>query len=71
MEKRILVVSYWLGVLCTVLALISRAYMALDIVPPRFGTTGGLLVSYLSFFHGAGLFFLLTIATWCKSALKS
>lgn len=71
MEKRILVVSYWLGVLCTVLALICRGFMAANVMPPQFGLAGGLLVSYNSFFHGAGLFLLLTIATWCKSAIKS
>ena len=71
MEKRILVVSYWLGILCTVLALISRVLMAFNHMPPRFGVEGGLLISYLSFFHGAGLFFILTVATWCKASLKS
>jgi len=71
MEKRILVVSYWLGILCTVLALVSRFLMALDYMPPRLGVPGGVVISYLAFFHGAGLFFLLTIASWCKSAVKS
>lgn len=71
MEKRILIISYWLGILCTVLAVISRVFLALSYNPPRIGVAGGLLISYLSFFHGAGLFFLLTIATWCKMSLKS
>ena len=68
MEKRLLTISYWLGVLCTVLALISRVMLAINLVPPRFGAQGGLVVSYMSFFHGAALFFLLAIATWCKSS---
>jgi hypothetical protein len=71
MEKRILVASYWLGVLSTVLALISRCFLALDYMPPRFGAAGGVAISYLSFFHGAALFFMLAIATWCKSSMKS
>jgi len=68
MEKRLLTISYWLGVLCTVLALISRVMLAINLVPPRFGAQEGLVVSYMSFFHGAALFFLLAIATWCKSS---
>ena len=68
MEKRILVVSYWLAVVCTILALISRVMMAFDLMPPRIGVTGGVIISYLSFFHGAALFYLLTIATWCYSS---
>ena len=68
MEKRILAVSYWLGVTCTVLAIISRIMMAFAIMPPRLGVPGGIIVSYLSFFHGAALFFLMAIATWCYSS---
>ena len=68
MEKRLLAISYWLGVLCTVLALISRVMLAINLEPPRFGAQEGLVVSYMSFFHGAALFFLLAIATWCKSS---
>ena len=68
MEKRILAVSYWLGVFCTVIALISRLMMALNFMPLRIGVVGGVVISYLAFFHGAALFFLLAIASWCKSA---
>ena len=68
MQKRILAVSYWLGVLCTVLALISRIMMAFYLMPPRIGSPGGIVISYLSFFHGAALFFLMAIATWCYSS---
>jgi hypothetical protein len=32
------------------------------------GATGGIGLSYLTFFHGAALFFLLSIASWCQSA---
>jgi hypothetical protein len=68
MQKRILAVSYWLGVTCTVLAIISRVMMAFAIMPPRIGFPEGVIISYLSFFHGASLFFLLAIATWCYSS---
>ena len=68
MEKRLLAISYWLGVTCTALALISRVMLALDLTPLRLSMAQGLAISYVSFFHGAALFFLLTIATWCKSS---
>jgi hypothetical protein len=68
MEKRILAVSYWLGILCTIIALISRIMMALNFMPLRIGVVGGVVISYLAFFHGAALFFLVAIASWCKSA---
>ncbi len=68
MEKRIMIVGYWLGILCTVAALVSRVFIAFNIMPPRFGAPGGVVISYLAFFHGAALFFLLTIASWCKAS---
>lgn len=68
MEKRLLAISYWLGVACTVLAVLTRVMLAMDLTPLRLGLAEGLAISYLSFFHGAGLFFLLAIATWCKSS---
>jgi hypothetical protein len=68
MEKSISAVAYWLGSICTVLALISRILIAFGLTPPRIGASSGVAVSYLSFFHGAALFFLLSIASWCRSA---
>jgi hypothetical protein len=68
MEKRLSVLGYWLGLISTVLALIFRISIALNIFPPRMGATGGIGLSYLTFFHGAALFFLLSIASWCQSA---
>jgi hypothetical protein len=53
MEKYLSAASYWLGVVCTVLALISRVFLAFDAHPPGIGFSTG-LVSYTSFFHGAG-----------------
>jgi hypothetical protein len=69
MEKQLSVVGYWLGLICTVLALIFRAFTALNLIPPHMGTPGGNAISYMSFLHGAALFFLLTIASWCRTAL--
>jgi hypothetical protein len=41
---------------------------AMNIIPPRMGLPGGNAISYSSFFHGAALFFLLAIASWCRTA---
>ncbi len=68
MEKHLSVVGYWLGVSCTVLALIFRLFIALNITPPHLGVPSGIGISYLTFFHGAALFFLLSIASWCSTA---
>jgi hypothetical protein len=68
MEKNLSVLGYWLGVIYTVLALILRISIALNIFPPRIGVNGGIALSYLTFLHGAGLFFLLSIASWCRTA---
>ena len=44
-------------------------FAALNIILPRTGLPGGNPISYLSFFHGAALFFfLLAIASWCRTA---
>lgn len=69
MEKQLSLISYWLGIICTVLALIFRMLTALNMVPPHMGTPGGNAISYLSFLHGAALFFLLTIASWCRTKI--
>ena len=68
MEKQLSVLGYWLGVICAVLALIFRLCTAANIIPPHMGAPGGNAISYMSFLHGAGLFFLLSIASWCRSA---
>jgi hypothetical protein len=68
MEKQLSTIGYWLGLICTALALIFRALTAFNIFLPLVGAPGGLSISYLSFFHGAALFFLLAIASWCRTA---
>lgn len=67
MEKQLSLLGYWLGLLCTVLALIFRLFAAVNVVPPFMGLPGGNAISYLSFLHGAVLFFLLVIASWCRT----
>ena len=68
MEKQLSAIGYWLGLVCTVLALIFRLIAALNVIPPRMGVPGGTSISYTTFMHGAALFFLLTIASWCRTA---
>lgn len=68
MEKHLLVLGYWLGLISTVLALIFRFFTALNMIPPHMGAPGGNAISYLSFLHGAVLFFLLAIVSWCRIA---
>jgi hypothetical protein len=68
MEKHLSVLGYWLGLVSTVLALIFRFFSALNMIPPHMGSPGGNAISYLSFLHGAALFFLLAIASWCRTA---
>jgi len=71
MEKQLSVLSYWLGLICTILALIFRLITAANMVPPHLGASGGSpgnAISYMTFFHGAALFFLLSIASWCRTA---
>ena len=68
MEKHLSVLGYWLGLISTVLALIFRFFTALHITPPHMGAPGGSAISYMSFVHGAVLFFLLAIVSWCRTA---
>jgi hypothetical protein len=67
MEKQLSLLGYWLGLICTVLALIFRMLTVLKMTPPFLGVPGGSAISYLSFLHGAVLFFVLTIASWCRT----
>jgi hypothetical protein len=67
MEKQLSLIGYWLGLICTVLALIFRCLHAIKMTPPFLGNPGGIAISYMSFLHGAAIFFLLTIASWCRT----
>ena len=70
MEKKLSTIGYWLGVISFVLALIFRALTAAHRIPAFMGLPGGAAISYNSFMHGAALFFLLTIASWCRGAAR-
>lgn len=68
MENKLSLIGYWLGLICTVLALIFRFLTALNKIPAFLGAPGGNAISYTSFLHGAVLFFVLTIASWCRAS---
>jgi hypothetical protein len=68
MEKQLSVVGYWLGLICTVLALIFKGFNVLNIIPPFMAASGRNAISHTSFLHGAVLFFLLAIASSCRIA---
>ena len=68
MEKQLSALGYWLGADPHNSGVNLRASTAVNVIPPPMGTPGGNAISYLSFFHGAALFFLLSIAGWCRSA---
>ena len=68
MERQLSAVGYWLGLICTVLAVIFRMLTVFNVATPHMGVAEGNGIGYLSFLHGAGLFFLLSIASWCRTA---
>ena len=68
MERQLSVIGYWLGLISTVLALIVRIVAIFRALPPLVGASGGAALSYTTFLHGAALFFLLVIASWCRTA---
>jgi hypothetical protein len=68
MEKQLSVVGYWLGLLCAAVALLFRILNAFSINPLHISGAGGNAIGYISFLHGAELFFLLSIASWCRTA---
>jgi hypothetical protein len=68
MEKQLCAMGYWLGLLCTVLAVIFRFTTAMSLHLPFLDLPGGTAISYTSFLHGGVLFFVLAIASWCRTA---
>ena len=60
MEKRVSVVSYWLGLVSILLALAFRVFAMIGI---NTAWPGILPLSYNTFLHGAEIFLLLSIAS--------
>ncbi|HMD42691.1 MAG TPA: hypothetical protein VKH45_06425 [Candidatus Acidoferrum sp.] len=61
MDKKLSVVSYWLGIGCVVMTIIFRALAALGIWP-NIVPASGAGISYNTFHHAAELFLLVAIA---------
>ena len=65
MEKQIVPYTYWLGVISMAVALVWRALNAV-------GLKGMVMtITYMTFYKGAVLFFLMAVATTSYSWLKS
>ena len=62
MGKQIIKLSYWLGAVCAVLALVARTTNALGIHFLSY-TTRGSTIDYRSFLDGAIFLFVISIAT--------
>jgi branched-subunit amino acid ABC-type transport system permease component len=67
MEEQLSTVGYWLGLICTGLAVIFRILNVVNVTPPHLGSPGANAISYMTFFHAAAIFFLLSIASWCRN----
>ena len=70
MEKQLCTVAYWIGVICTALALITRLLAVIGVIVLPAATSGKIPISYRSFLDGAMLFFVMAIASsvamWVK-----
>jgi len=62
MEKQIAVVSYWLGIVCTLLTIVFRA-LAMFGIWPNLVPAVGAPISYYTFLRGGVLLFLASIAS--------
>jgi hypothetical protein len=73
LEKQLATAAYWIGLVSTVLALITRGLTVLGIFvfPVPTATPGKIPISYRSFLDGAILFFIMAIASsvivWAKA----
>ncbi len=70
MEKYILRVSYWLGVVCAVLCLITRFFNSLGFEFTRLATRGN-SIDFHSFLDGALLFLFVAIASAGYASFRS
>lgn len=71
MEKQLATAAYWIGLISTVLALITRGLAVLGISIFPASDLGKIPISYRSFLDGAILFFIMAIASsvvaWAKA----
>ena len=69
MEKQLSTIAYWIGVLSTVVALITRLLAAVGVFVFT-STPGKVPISYRSFLDGAMLFFVMAIASSVAAWVK-
>ena len=69
MEKQIVTVSYWLGLVSSLIALALRALNIFGILSPEVIQQGKTLW-YMSFYKGALLFFLIAISTASYASVR-
>jgi hypothetical protein len=70
MEKQVVTVSYWLGLLCSLIAFGLRLLNTFGIMTP-IAFKPGQTISYMSFFNGALMFFVIAIATASYASVRS
>ena len=70
MEKHIVTGSYWLGLICSLIAIGLRLLNMLGILTATV-VQGGKTLWYMSFYKGALLFFLIAIATASYASVHS
>jgi hypothetical protein len=72
-EKHLVTWSYWLGIACVAIALLWKAWSALGLWLPK-SMAAAQTISYMGFYKGGILFFLVTIATanyaWFNSRIS-
>ena len=74
-EKQLCSAAYWIGVISTILALITRAFAMIGVFVFPVASSGKVPISYRSFLDGAMLFFVMAIASsvalWAKTQKSS
>ena len=69
MEKLVMRLSYWLCLLCAVLAIVTRCLEALNVSATLFAGRPS-AIGYHSFMDGVILFFMICVATACSAWVK-
>lgn len=70
MEKRMAILSYWLGLLCAALTVVLRGLAAIGVFPNLVPAAGS-PVSYNTFLRGGVLLLVLSIASSLLAGLRS
>ncbi len=73
MEQRLSTVAFWVGIVCTLLALVSRGFLMIGVLmfPLIASSPKSIQLSPKSFLDGAVLFFVMAIASNVASLAKT